>query len=305
MKHMQKKIITIAVLSLLMGVSTANAELIIEDSNSTARVSGTSTATQTTPTITNVTPKTFEMKKAAYVSKNVTEEGIRNVGAPIDGWGDNIELSIVLKQIVPSDWKEPKQQNFMDMDKKISWKSNGDNWFDVLGKIADQNNFKAHVNWNNKQITLTGNGQTIVTSNVVRKTSEPLKPIANSNLRLKPINMDIKPVVAVPEQQVWILKKEKSLRKNIEEWAEKSNRIVAWNTPIDYNIISDITLKGKLDQVGGPLDVITKSYRNADQPIKLKLYKGNDKEVIEVSDLVSEQETVIQRSISQDYNSMQ
>lgn len=302
MKQMRKQLATMIALSIL-GVSSANAELIIEDGNSKATINGSSTATITTPTITNVGNQTLKMRPAPYKSKNITEKGIRIITAPVDGWGDNIELSIVLKQIVPDGWKA-ETQNFMDLDQKVSWKSDKEAWIDVFGRIADQNNFKATVDWDQKRIDLIGNGEVTKTTKVVTKKSEPvsikqtqpLKPA--TSLNLKP--MDVKEIKPVVVQKVWTLKKEKTLRENIEDWAKEAGYIVEWDAP-NYQIISDINLKGELDAIGGPFDVISRSYKNAEQPLEIKIYRGNEQSVIRVKSSFHEQETVVRKSIGDEY----
>lgn len=307
MKHMRNKITTLLALSLVGLSATANAELIIEDGNNRAVISGSSTVSSTTPTITNIQSPSplLKMKPAPYQSKNVTEKGIRIITAPVEGWGDNIELSIVLKQIVPDGWKA-ETKNYIDMNQKISWKAENEAWIDVFGRIADQNNFKANVDWNTKRIDLIGNGAVTKTSTVTKTTNsdkKALKPVSeNATLKLKPVS-EPRPIAATPveAQKVWKLSADKTLRQNIEEWAKKEGWVVSWDAP-DYRIVSGFELKGDLTSPKGPIARVVKSYESAEQPLVAKIFKEN--KVIRIESRYYNQETVVTRSIGDDYKSM-
>lgn len=300
MKQMKKKLTTLIALSLL-GVSTANAELIIEDGNSKAVISGSSTISNATPTIQSNNNSSLKMKATPYASKNVTEKGVRVISAPIEGWGDNIELSIALKQIVPTGWTTEEVTSVIDVNQKIDWKADNEQWINVFGKVADKNNFKAIVDWDKKHIALINNGKAIQPSTVAKKTTvnknAPLKPV--SNLNLKPMTQ---PVMTnstyVAPQKTWTLSASKTLRQNIEGWAEKEGWTVSWDAP-DYRIISGFELKGNLDAPNGPIARIMKSYEKAEQPLVARIFKEN--KVIRIESRYYNQETVVSRSLGDEY----
>lgn len=302
MKHIKRTLSTLIALS-LFGISTANAELIIED--------GTSTTVKTLPSknsgFLNNSSQPLTITTAPYKSLNVSETGSRVITAPVEGWGDQIELSIVLKQIVPDGWKAITK-NGIDLSQKVSWKANNENWIDVFGKIADKNNFKANVDWNLRKIELIGNGVSVKTPEIVKTpvivskpiVSTPVKPIFSNPSKSNYSSISSQPVSNVYSNQLWHMDKEKSLRENIESWAKKEGWTVSWSAP-DYPIISSFDLTGRLDDEKGPVITIIKKYENAQQPLVVKIFKGN--RVIRVENRNYEQSSVITTSVSEDYKS--
>jgi hypothetical protein len=303
MKHIKRTVGTLIALS-LFGISTANAELIIEDGTSTA-VKPLAQPTKTTGFLNN-SNQPLAVTTAPYKSFNVTEKGTRIITAPVEGWGDQIELSIVLKQIVPDGWKAVTK-NGIDLSQKVSWKANNENWIDVFGKIADKNNFKANVDWNTRKIELIGNGVSvktpvIVNTPVVSKqvVSAPVKPIFSNPSKTSYSTISSQPSSNVysSQVQVWHMDKDKSLRENIEAWAKKEGWTVSWAAP-NYPIIASFDLTGRLDDKDGPVITIIKKYENAQQPLVAKIFKGN--KVIRIENRNYEQSSVVTTSVSEDY----
>lgn len=308
MKHIKRTLSTLIALS-LFGISTANAELIIDDGTTNTPVKPSQPSNSG---FFNNSTQPLTIVAAPYKSINVTETGSRIITAPVDGWGDQIELSIVLKQIVPDGWKAITK-NGIDLSQKITWKANKENWIDVFGKIADKNNFKANVDWNTKKIELIGNGVTVkspvvYTAPVVVApvkpvvVSKPIKPLFSNSSKTSYSSFDNQqPITSTyVSQQSWHMDKDKTLRGNIEAWAKKAGWTVSWDA-VDYPIISSFDLYGNLDDKNGVVIQIIEKYANAKQPLVAKIYKGN--KVIRIENRNYEQSSVVTTSVSEDYKS--
>lgn len=334
MKHVKIKISVAVVLSLL-GISSANADLIIDNgtaptvSNTSAVKSFQSKPTQSQGFLPSQSTQGLQITAQPYHSHNVTEKGVRIITAPVNGWGDHMELAIVLKQIVPDGWRATTE-NGIDINEKVSWSANNQNWIDVFGKLADQNHFKAVVDWNTKHIDLMGEHSFGMTPPPPAPTfshdntqvnnfksmpapaphgkieSSPVKPIfteshPQSNFFTE--NSARNTVVSTPspviEQQVWYMSADKTLRENIESWAKKAGWTVSWGAP-DYRIISGFELKGDLDSPTGPIAQVVESYAHSEQPITAKILKGN--KVIRIESRNYNQDPVVTDSVNQDYN---
>lgn len=320
MKYIKRKVSILVAMSLI-GVSSANAELVIEDGFSQDKivtkiiddsVNGNVFKNSSNPTVT---------VSEQYKSGNISEIGTRISTPPVDGWGNQIETSIVLKQIVPDGWKATTKDGF-DLNKKISWKSNNEQWISVLGKIADQNNFKANVDWSNKKIELFGNKKAVNTNTFVPVTSvkTPVeskletKPVVTKPIERKPIFSESKrtyqPVTTftntpvsqplISSSRIWHMSKDKTLRGNIEDWAKKEGWTISWDAP-DYKIISSFDLTGGLSEPDGPIAKVVKSYEGSEQPLTAKILKGN--KVIRIESRNYNQSPVVSSSVSDDYRS--
>lgn len=309
MKHAKLTISTLIALS-IFSVSNANADLIIEN--------GSSSQTLTAPEVKNVVKSptnTFvqpvnktSVSSLPYQSKNVSEIGTRIISAPVNGWGNDIELAVVLKQIVPNGWKATTK-NGIDLTKKISWKSDNQSWIEVFGKIADDNGFSATVNWNTKRIELSGGLNTTSSPvSVQTTTSEARNPFSGSSANSTPSKSAVRATFNDDSTnvsqfnsysgQLWHMDKSKTLRGNIEDWAQKAGWTVSWDAP-DYRIIASFDLTGDLVAPNGPLAQVIKSYENSEQPLVARILKGN--KVIRIESRNYEQSTVVTSSVGEEY----
>ena len=99
--------------------------------------------------------------------------------------------------------------------------------------------------------------------------------------------------------QTWELKREKTLRENLDDWAKKIGWVLSWDAP-DYKIVNNVTLYGALDDPNGPIARVVNSYKDAKQPLRAKINRGN--KVIRIESRNYEQESVVQKTAQELYN---
>lgn len=296
----------LSVLALTVGMllsGTANADLIINDGSApTPVVSSQPSGLITSPAPVS-TSTTYVTPSSSLIS--VTQSGTPVASAPLRGWANDIDLMTALKQVVPNGWKAKKLGN-IDMTKKVSWQG-GKSWVDVLSNIALQGNFKANVDWNTNEVTVSGNsGSSVVSSSAARNpfssTSSVNSSLTTTKIGSSGLNgaISTQPIVSSYSQS-WLLSKDKTLKENIEDWASKSGWTVSWDAP-DYKIVADVTLSGAIDDPNGPIARIIAAYQSAEQPLIAKLSEGN--RVIRIESRNYHQETVVGQSMNDTFTNL-
>lgn len=294
----------------LFSIASANAELIIDDSdNPTETISKPAPALApvqapvSKPTggffNSNVSSMQSSTVATPVLSSNVTQTGTPIISAPLKGWGKDIPLSTALKQVVPDGWKA-KKLGSVDLNKKVSWKGNKP-WINVLDDLAVENGFKANVDWTNKVLTInsTNSFENKVANPVVSSVSTTSRPVFSGTSVTT--TSSVAPTYSYSSGRTWLLDHNKTLKENIEGWAREAGWTVSWDAP-DYRIVADVTLTGTIDATDGPIARIIAAYKDAQQPLVAKISEGN--KVIRIESRNYNQETVVQSPLDQNYSSM-
>lgn len=206
------------------------------------------------------------------------------VGAPmpgpaLQGWADQIPLSLALEQVVPSGWKV--ETKGVDTTKTVSWKG-GRSWHAIVGDLAYGNRFDARIDWVDQTVSLGPVGSlapSVAGSPApVRKETgateaAPVVAVAPAPA-VRPVVVAT-PVVNLPPPPPpvvsWTLDPSMTLKENVEAWAKKAgwNRVV-WEGA-DYPVVAAATFTGAFESPEGPLAKLIAAYDKSEQPLLAKL----------------------------------
>lgn len=75
-------------------------------------------------------------------------------------------------------------------------------------------------------------------------------------------------------QQTWVLSKGKTLRDNVQDWANKAGWHLAW-LGSDYPVDVPATFTGTFDDENGPIAALSNAYSQADQPLIFDFKSAN------------------------------
>lgn len=202
----------------------------------------------------------------------------------VSGWAENVPLSVALSQIVPSDW-ELKVQD-VNLNKSVSWNSDGEKWKDVLLRLVDKNELSVVFEDSNKKLHLKAKEILVKKPEISEKSllsekvlEEP-KKLENEKVEMKEVSLEVKKLPAVDEAKtspvleeprVWVLDSRMTLKENVTKWAKDAG----WNPPIwdavDYPVYGDVTFTGEFAAPDGPLATLIEAYKNSKQPLKIRL----------------------------------
>lgn len=202
------------------------------------------------------------------------------VGSPspspaLKGWADDVPLSLALGQVVPSGFKVVKKDGFAD-DRLVSWKG-GKSWNSVLSSLTFGYKFDAKIDWINQVVEIGPIGS-------IQASSVPAKEVATATVvdlpaveAQRPAVVARPPVVApMPMVKSFATIPGRSLRENIEAWAEKESKntgltwTVVWEGA-DYPVVASATFNGDFNDPAGPIATIIAAYDDSDQPLIAEL----------------------------------
>lgn len=287
----------VSILALTLGLTlagSANAALEINDGS--------------TPIISEPVKISAPVVQTSFSSGNVSQIGTPVISAPLRGWANDIGLGIALKQITPAGWKA-KKLGTVNLEQPVSWK--GDKpWVDVLGDMSRTYGFKAVVDWNTREVTVSNSGSVPSSSLVSSSTTTPTGGFFSGSTKNtsitttkigSPVNNSVISYQPVSVSQTWLFSKDKTLRENIESWARQAGWVVSWDAP-DYKNIADITLSGAIDAPDGPIARVISAYKDAKEPLVVKISTGN--KVIRVESKTYRQETVVGQSMNETFKDL-
>jgi hypothetical protein len=161
-------------------------------------------------------------------------------------FGDNVPLFIALENIIPNakQWSIKIDDGLENT--AISW-NGGNTWEGTLKAIEQENGISIAINNNEKAV----------------------------GVGLTP---DIAIALASKDQRLWRLESKKSLRVNLESWVKNSDWNLYWDESIanvDYPVVADAPMKGKLDGKGGVADRILNATQRRKVPLAADFYYGN------------------------------
>lgn len=113
----------------------------------------------------------------------------------ISGYGKDMPLITVLKQITPAGWvvKKDNSAGSINLDKSVSWKG-GSTWNNVLANVCAESNVNAIVDWDKKSITLSNATAKVTTKKSVFEL-EGSSPQSNKIVEEVVVKETIKPIV--------------------------------------------------------------------------------------------------------------
>lgn len=194
-----------------------------------------------------ISQPSFKMPERDFISGTSKYHGdfvIRNKSGNTMQFGHNVPLFIALENLIPDSdrWMIKIDENLENQ--PISWEG-GNTWQGSLKAIEQDNGLSIAINNNELAIG-------------VAKTKDSAIALASR------------------ENMLWKLDKNKTLRENIENWAESSEWTLHWDndvSSVNYPVIANASLKGKLHGKGGVLDRILNSTKEA--PLAADFYYKN------------------------------
>jgi hypothetical protein len=283
----------LAALALATAAGAANAEFLVQ---------GTAAAQSApaTQTVEAIRPAMAAPSRA--MAARDTGAGVHEVGnmpqepQAAKGFARSVPLLTALKQITPSGWRA-RRVGDLDLSAKVSWRADGRSWVEVLDELAHEQGFSATVNWDRQELVVApagSAGDAPVRESIAPAASQAPQASANpgvvarvdSGRPASTVREEIAPaaprvVVAKPlpikvAQPTWTLSADKTLRQNIEAWGKQAGWTVSWDPQMpDYPITVPVTFVGALDSQGGPLYQLALAYKEADQPLTIRMMRGN------------------------------
>lgn len=268
MKHLSLAILAAAV---AFGLASfpARADFIVDDKSDA-------------PKPTTVKPVLLPAPVAVSSATPVNQGRLIQVGAPlpgpaIEGWGDDVPLSLVLEQVVPKGWEV--ETGNVDTSKRVSWKG-GRSWHAIVGDLAYGYRFDARIDWVDQRVTL-GSVNTAAPS--LAGSAAPIRkegsaPVAQAAVTpaVRPADFvpAVKPIAPpAPVVQTWTLDPTKTLRENVEAWTKKAGwSHVVWEGA-DYPVVASATFTGSFDSPEGPLAELISAYDGSEQPLLARLLR--------------------------------
>ncbi|KAG0189380.1 hypothetical protein DFQ28_003506 [Apophysomyces sp. BC1034] len=165
-----------------------------------------------------------------------------------NGFGRDVKLADVLKQIAPVGWSIYKTDDLTErFDKKlVSWRG-GRRWVEVLDVLANDQGLGVEVVWKKKQL-------------YVEK---------------KPYESAAAQRPSKPVQMAWVAKSGSTLRESVRDWAKKAGWELRWMPDdLDYPIIGNLTYDGTFESA---ITGIFRAYEKAERPM---LVDGNPKQKV-------------------------
>lgn len=161
-------------------------------------------------------------------------------------YGTNVPLFVALEHIVPESeaWTVHLDQGMENQ--VVNWEG-GTTWQGVLTAIADQNHLSLVMNHKDRVVG-----------------------VARSE------DLAIHLAKTIPE--VWRLTPGKTLKENLEVWAEQANWSLSWSDEltIDYPITQSATLTGSFTGTGGVVDRLISAFKNEPIPLTAVFYTQNN-----------------------------
>lgn len=275
MKHLSLTILAASVLGLAS--PAARADFIVDDGSQAKTKPAAVQADR--PSIASGTPAPV---RPAVAAPAVSQGRLVQVGAPLpgpalQGWADNIPLSLALEQVVPSGWKV--ETKGVDTAKLVSWKG-GRSWHAIVGEMAYGNRFDARIDWVDQTLSLgpVGSLAPAVAGSPapIRKETGSLPAEAPAVARAPAFVPAVTPIAPPappppPPVQVWTLDPTLTLKENVEAWTKKAgwSRVV-WEGA-DYPVYASATFTGDFTSPEGPLATLIAAYDSSDQPLLAKL----------------------------------
>lgn len=192
-------------------------------------------------------------------SPGVTQLGAAATKQPlVKGMARDVSLLTALKQVVPSGWAG-KKVGGIDENRLVSWQGGNRSWVEVLHELAVTYGFSATVDWGKMEVTVAPAGWV----------GSSWKDEANV---VAPVNEGA--AKAEPEKaKTWVLKTDKTLKENLEQWAKEEGWSVSWGG-VDYPVSVEVALTGKWDDENGPIGQLAQAYRSAEQPLNFTFYSN-------------------------------
>jgi hypothetical protein len=185
----------------------------------------------------------------------------------VKGFGKTASLIDALKVVVPKGWNA-KKTGEVNIAQQVTLSGNK-SWVEAVANFAEQTGIDMVVDWDQQILTVVGKEKSVSTIGIIRLIDE------DQASKTTAAETEAKPVVSYAKK--WILQSEKSLRDNVEAWAEASEPKykVSW-LAVNYMINAGATFDGEFDDENyGPIAKIFKLFANHDVPLKATFMEDN------------------------------
>ncbi len=160
-------------------------------------------------------------------------------------YGKNVPLFVALEHVIPdsASWKVNIDRGLEN--RVVSW-DGGDTYEEVLAAIGDQNGLSIVMNSVEKTIGVS----------------------EEEKLSLH---------LAKKEQEVWHLEAGKTLKDNLEQWAQDAGWQLSWDERlrIDYPILHSAVLTGPFAGESGVVDRLLAAFKDQPRPLTATFHTGN------------------------------
>ncbi|MGZ1522218.1 toxin co-regulated pilus biosynthesis Q family protein [Xanthomonas citri] len=177
------------------------------------------------------------------------------------GFGRELPLSLVIKQIVPTDWETVFAKSVQGT-KPVSWRG-GKNWTEVLSDLALQEGIYADVDWDKRKVTLLQTQSPVVAGSS--------KPALSSNpAATKSARSDVGAVPGeAPAKKTWVAENGTSLRYSVSEWSKRAGWTVVWDAEVDYPIVGTLNYEGDFVEA---VSSIFRAHSRSTIPLRVDIY---------------------------------
>lgn len=241
------------------------------------------------PTAPAIAPSAARTASAPGQQGRLVQVGAPMPGPALQGWADEVPLSLALEQVVPSGWTV--DAGGVNTAQAVSWKG-GRSWHAIVGDLAYGNRFDARIDWVDQTVTLGPVGSMAPSLASASPAAAPPRKEADAPVRKEvddvaqaPKAAAIVPAVSAPRAvaavvlppppaapvvMTWTLDPSKTLRENVETWAKRAGWTSVWQGA-DYPVVAAATFTGEFASAEGPLAKLIAAYDTSDQPLLAKL----------------------------------
>jgi hypothetical protein len=215
-------------------------------------------------------------QESSYETAPLVRKGrLTQVGVPKDqlhqvkGLGKELRFGEALKLVSPGGWKA-KRVGDIDLRQAVVFGTTG-TWLEAVSSFAAQTDTEIVVQWDERLLVVqplkrevsatTG----VIGGGMIQKVEDGVKV------------SDMKPLAPTS----WALKEGKSLRENVEAWAEQAKWRVSWQG-VNYMITAPAVFTGAFDdETNGPISTLFNLFAKSDVPLKATFMDDNKVLVIE------------------------
>jgi hypothetical protein len=222
-----------------------------------------------------------QLKVVAPVSEEAIVSAQRGkltqVGTPkgsftaIKGFGKEVKLVEALKVVVPAGWNARKSGS-VDINQPVTLATSS-NWVEAVASFAEQTQTAITVDWDEKVVTVQGAPKAVTTSGYIKLADVAATAKVITDEKSKTAE-EVAPPPPLPK---WTLAAGKSLRDNVEGWANASSPkyVVKWRA-VNYMIDAAATFEGAFDdENNGPIATVVNLFSKSDVPLKATFLEDN------------------------------
>lgn len=198
--------------------------------------------------------------------------------AGVDGFGDDVPMSLAVKQIVP-DGMRITFGNGVDVNRTVSWNGGGGEWKTVLEGLARQNGLVTTYVGDEVRLTVQGAPSQVSAmpapagGKSAGITIEPYRGGGSAAPAAPEAGWEeYKAPAPAPMAAAWQAPAGESLRTILSDWATRGGWSLAWETGFEYRINNPIAFQGNFVDAAGAL---VRSLRDVRPAVSAEFYSVN------------------------------